>query len=97
VHDAIMREEREDVADGTVLKEFRRGFRLGAQLLRPAMVQVRWLLHGRIGAVTMHTILSASSLAGWCLLGCCRIAVCMLRPCHMLSSTVEKLCASCDW
>ena len=41
MHDAIMSEEREDVPDGTVLKEFRRGFRLGAQLLRPAMVQVR--------------------------------------------------------
>ena len=40
VHDAIMREDNDDVPDGTVLKEFRRGFRLGAQLLRPAMVQV---------------------------------------------------------
>ena len=35
-----MREDNDDVPDGTVLKEFRRGFRLGAQLLRPAMVQV---------------------------------------------------------
>jgi molecular chaperone GrpE len=40
VHDAIMREENDDVPDGTVLKEFRRGFRLGDQLMRPAMVQV---------------------------------------------------------
>lgn len=39
-HEAIMREERDDVPDGTVLKEFRRGFRLGSQLLRAAMVQV---------------------------------------------------------
>lgn len=40
VHEAIMREERDDLPDGTVLKEFRRGFRLGSQLLRAAMVQV---------------------------------------------------------
>ena len=40
VHEAIMREENDDVPDGTVLKEFRRGFRLGKQLLRAAMVQV---------------------------------------------------------
>jgi hypothetical protein len=40
VHEAIMREENDDVPDGTVLKEFRRGFRLGNQLLRAAMVQV---------------------------------------------------------
>ena len=40
VHEAIMREERDDMPDGTVLKEFRRGFRLGSQLLRAALVQV---------------------------------------------------------
>ena len=40
VHEAIMREENDDVPDGTVLKEFRRGFKLGNQLLRAAMVQV---------------------------------------------------------
>jgi molecular chaperone GrpE (heat shock protein) len=39
-HDAIAREENDDLPDGTVLKEFRRGFRLGNALLRPAMVQV---------------------------------------------------------
>ncbi|KAK9901332.1 hypothetical protein WJX75_007117 [Coccomyxa subellipsoidea] len=41
-HEAIMREERDDIPDGTVLKEFRRGFRLGSQLLRAAMVQVSY-------------------------------------------------------
>ena len=41
VHEAIMREENDEVPDGTVLQEFRRGFRLGSQLLRAAMVQVR--------------------------------------------------------
>ncbi len=41
VHEAIMREENDDLPDGTVLQEFRRGFRLGNQLLRAAMVQVR--------------------------------------------------------
>ena len=40
VHEAIMREENDDLPDGTVLQEFRRGFRLGSQLLRAAMVQV---------------------------------------------------------
>ena len=41
LHEAIMREESDDVPDGTVLREFRRGFRLGDKLLRAAMVQVR--------------------------------------------------------
>ena len=39
-HDAIMREERDDIPDGTILQEFRRGFRIGSKLLRPAMVKV---------------------------------------------------------
>lgn len=41
VHEAIMRAPSEEVPDGTVLQEFRRGFKIGGQLLRPAMVQVR--------------------------------------------------------
>ena len=44
VHEAIMREENDDLPDGTVLQEFRRGFKLGNQLLRAAMVQVRSLV-----------------------------------------------------
>lgn len=40
VHEAIMREPSDDVPDGTVLEEFRKGFRLGDRLLRPAMVKV---------------------------------------------------------
>jgi molecular chaperone GrpE len=40
VHEAIMREESNDVEEGTVLQEFRKGFRLGDKLLRPAMVKV---------------------------------------------------------
>ena len=40
VHEAIMREPNEDVPDGTVLEEFRKGFSLGDRLLRPAMVKV---------------------------------------------------------
>lgn len=39
-HDAIMREANNEVPDGTVLQEFRRGFRLGETLLRPSMVKV---------------------------------------------------------
>jgi hypothetical protein len=40
VHEAIMREPNNEVEDGTVLQEFRKGFRLGSKLLRPAMVKV---------------------------------------------------------
>ena len=40
LHDGIMREASEDVPDGTVLEEFRKGFTLGGKLLRPAMVKV---------------------------------------------------------
>lgn len=40
-HDAVMREQNDDVPDGTVLQEFRKGFRHGDKLLRPAMVKVR--------------------------------------------------------
>jgi hypothetical protein len=40
VHDAIMREPSDEVPDGTVLMEFRKGFRMGERLLRPAMVKV---------------------------------------------------------
>lgn len=40
VHEAIMRAPSDDVPDGTVLQEFRKGFKIGKTLLRPAMVQV---------------------------------------------------------
>lgn len=40
IHEAIMQEESTEVADGTVLMEFRKGFKLGDKLLRPAMVKV---------------------------------------------------------
>ncbi|WIA28775.1 hypothetical protein OEZ86_011307 [Tetradesmus obliquus] len=40
LHEAIMREPSDDVPDGTVLLEFRKGFRMGERLLRPAMVKV---------------------------------------------------------
>jgi molecular chaperone GrpE len=40
LHEAIMREASAEVPDGTVLQEFRKGFRLGDKLLRPAMVKV---------------------------------------------------------
>ncbi|EFN54265.1 hypothetical protein CHLNCDRAFT_36141 [Chlorella variabilis] len=42
LHDAIMREASEDVPDGTVLEEFRKGFVIGDKLLRPAMVKVSY-------------------------------------------------------
>jgi hypothetical protein len=40
MHEAIMREPSDEVPDGTVVGEFRKGFRLGERLLRPAMVKV---------------------------------------------------------
>lgn len=40
VHDAVMREPNDDVPDGTVLQEFRRGYALGDRLVRAAMVKV---------------------------------------------------------
>lgn len=40
IHEAIMREPSTEVPDGTVLVEFRKGFRIGDKLIRPAMVKV---------------------------------------------------------
>lgn len=40
IHEAIMREESSQYAEGIVVEEFRRGFILGEKLLRPAMVKV---------------------------------------------------------
>jgi molecular chaperone GrpE len=40
IHEAIMREPNDEVPDGTVLLEFRKGFKMGERLLRPAMVKV---------------------------------------------------------
>lgn len=42
IHDAIMRQENTEVPDGTVLVEYRKGFRIGDKLIRPAMVQVSY-------------------------------------------------------
>lgn len=42
VHEAILREPSNEVPDGTVLEEFRKGFKLGERLLRPAMVKVSY-------------------------------------------------------
>lgn len=42
LHEAIMREANEDVPEGTVLEEFRRGFKLGDKLLRASMVKVSY-------------------------------------------------------
>lgn len=39
-HDAILREENNEVPNGTVLQELRRGFKLGKTLLRASMVKV---------------------------------------------------------
>lgn len=39
-HEAVVREERSDVADGTVVAELQRGYRIRDRVLRPAMVAV---------------------------------------------------------
>ena len=40
LHEAIMREESSEYEEGIILQEFRKGFKLGERLLRPAMVKV---------------------------------------------------------
>ncbi len=40
-HDAMLRELNNDLPDGTVLQELRKGFTIRGRLLRPAMVKVR--------------------------------------------------------
>lgn len=40
LHEAIMREESTEYEDGIITQEFRKGFKLGERLLRPAMVKV---------------------------------------------------------
>ncbi|MHB9144127.1 MAG: nucleotide exchange factor GrpE [Symbiobacteriia bacterium] len=40
LHEAVLQVEAEDQAEGTVLSEVRRGYRLGDKVLRPALVAV---------------------------------------------------------
>ncbi|KAL5208529.1 hypothetical protein ABZP36_032964 [Zizania latifolia] len=40
LHEAIMREESVEYEEGVIIQEFRKGFKLGERLLRPAMVKV---------------------------------------------------------
>jgi len=40
VHQSVSHEDAPDKRDGEVIAEFRRGYRLGDRLLRPAMVKV---------------------------------------------------------
>eukprot|EP01025_Chloroclados_australasicus_P024628 TRINITY_DN2468_c0_g1_i1.p1 TRINITY_DN2468_c0_g1~~TRINITY_DN2468_c0_g1_i1.p1 ORF type:complete len:337 (-),score=47.19 TRINITY_DN2468_c0_g1_i1:461-1471(-) len=42
VHEAIMREINQEVPDGTILEEFRKGFLINGKLIRPAMVKVSY-------------------------------------------------------
>lgn len=39
-HEAVMMEQREDVADETIVAEFTRGYRCGDRVIRPSMVKV---------------------------------------------------------
>ncbi|KAF5829589.1 GrpE-domain-containing protein [Dunaliella salina] len=40
VHDAMMREHSDEIPDGHISQEFRKGFKMGEKLVRPAMVMV---------------------------------------------------------
>mmetsp|Transcript_23201 Transcript_23201/g.60482 ORF Transcript_23201/g.60482 Transcript_23201/m.60482 type:complete len:328 (+) Transcript_23201:167-1150(+) len=40
IHDAMMREHSEEIPEGHISQEFRKGFRMGEKLVRPAMVMV---------------------------------------------------------
>jgi len=42
IHEAVMREQREDVADDTVVRELRAGYLHAGKLLRPALVAVSY-------------------------------------------------------
>lgn len=42
VHEAVMREERDDLEDGTITAVFQKGYRLGDLLVRPALVRVAY-------------------------------------------------------
>lgn len=42
LHEAVMREDRDDVEDGTVTCVFQKGYRLGDILVRPALVKVAY-------------------------------------------------------
>lgn len=46
LHDAIMRAPSVEAPDDTILEEFRKGFRIGDRLLRPAMVKVSFRPEG---------------------------------------------------
>lgn len=39
-HEAIMREEKDDVEEDTIIEEFRKGYKIGDSLIRPSMVKV---------------------------------------------------------
>lgn len=76
VHEAIMRELNDSMPDGTVLQEFRRGFKLGKSLLRPGMVKVCHLkpqldicllLLAMGGLFSGDTRLKALIVGGWTL------------------------------
>ena len=44
-HEAVVQEETAEHADGTVIAEIQRGYRLGERVLRPAMVKVATNTH----------------------------------------------------
>jgi len=54
-HEAVVQEERADVADGTVIAELQRGYRMRDRVLRPAMVVVANNPAGGAGGSTHDT------------------------------------------
>ena len=39
-HEAIMREENDEMDEDTIIEEFRKGYKIGSSLIRPSMVKV---------------------------------------------------------
>lgn len=50
VHQALTTEERSDVAEHTILETFRKGYRLGEKVIRPALVKVAVSAHQKVEA-----------------------------------------------
>lgn len=42
LHEAVMREERDDVPDGTVVGVLQKGYVIGEDMIRPALVKVSY-------------------------------------------------------
>ena len=62
-HEAIVSEPNDDVPDGTVLQEFRKGFQCGDRLIRPAMVKVHTFQLNTSSSHILHSLAEGPRLA----------------------------------